>query len=349
MTLKTRHIKKLLITCLTLLIISILSGCGSKATFHKYLRQELLYLNEQPYSRLYVEVDSVEGVEVSEEWLDLLKEFLATHCSKPDGITIVRDKPIAYDDIKDMPIGPASIFCIDGPDPNFDSQPAYLHVFFYDKEKIFKKTTKTPFVVAECPSTIFYNTDYLKYRNKQFATFAISHEAGHVLGLCKNKSHGDGSHCENNNCLMNSTPGFFQEIGLIFGITIKKQFCKDCRLDITNYKSEGIDPSLTFDGPFLIRKGDGYSVATLPYCILLIPDIFKNNFDWHNALASMKEHYLAKKYKYFYKGILIPKIEDGSPPDMNLYKDIFAKAIDDPDTEVKKYAAQMLETLEQKE
>ncbi|MBN1973104.1 MAG: hypothetical protein JW787_05660 [Sedimentisphaerales bacterium] len=348
MTQKTRHIKKLLLTNIILLIISIISGCGSKATFHKYMRQELLYLNEQPYSRLYVEVDSVEGVEVPDKWLNVLKEFLVEHCSKPDGIEIVRDKPIAYDDIRDMPIGPASILCIDGPDPNFGSQAAYLHVFFYNKDKIFKKTTKTPFVVAECPSTIFYNSDYLKYRNKQFAPFALSHEAGHVLGLCRNKSHGDGLHCKNNNCLMNSTPGFLQEIGLIFGIPTKKQLCNNCRIDITNCKSEGINPNLTFDGPFLIRKESGYSVATLPYCVLLIPDAFKNNFNWQNALYSMKEHYLAKKYKYFYKNILISKSKDGSSPDMNLYKDIFVKAIDDPDPEVKKYAAQMLKTLEQK-
>ena len=81
--------------------------------------------------------------------------------------------------------------------------------------------------------------------------------------------------------------------------------CNDCQSDITNDKSEVIDPNLTFDGPFLIRKGDGYSVATLPYCILLIPDAYKNDFNWHDALASMKEQYIAKQYKYFYKSILI--------------------------------------------
>jgi hypothetical protein len=118
MTQKIGHVKKLLLTILTLPTFLIIPGCGPKATFPKYMQPELLYLKNQPYSQIYVEVDSVEGVEVPDEWLNVLKEFLAKHCSKPDGIKIVRDEPIPFDEIKDMPIGPASIFYTDGPDPN---------------------------------------------------------------------------------------------------------------------------------------------------------------------------------------------------------------------------------------
>lgn len=168
----TVYNRKYLLTILSVLVSLIILGCGSKAAFPQYMRPELLYLKAQPYSNLYVEVDSVEGVEVPDEWLNVLKEFFATHCSKPDGIKIVVDEPIAFDDIKDMPIGPASMLCIDDPDPNSGSQPAYLHVLFYDKDKIFKKTTKTPYVFSAGPSTIFYNTDYVKSRIKKRGWFA---------------------------------------------------------------------------------------------------------------------------------------------------------------------------------
>lgn len=350
MALKAGNLKRLPLTIVTALLIWIVSGCGSKSVkLPTYMRPELLYLSEQPYSRLYVEVDTVEGVKVPEKWLDMLKEFLSTHCSKPDGIEIVRDEPIPFDDIKDMPIGPASILCLDGPDPNSSPQPAYLHVFFYDKDKIFKTTRKEPHVISICPSTIFYNVD-CGYRLDKIIKFTLPHEAGHVLGLCKNTEHSDGAHCTNKKCLMRPGPDHLQSLGLLlFGIPFKSDLCDDCLSDLEAYKSESSDPNLTFDGPFLIRKEDGYSVATLPYCVLLIPDAFKNNFNCHNALASTKEHYLAKKYKYFYKSILISKSYDDSPPDMSLYRDIFVKAANDPDPEVKQYAAQMLETLEQKQ
>ena len=99
------------------------SGCGPKSgKLPTYMQPELLYLNDQPYSRLYVEVDSVEGVEVPEQLLDDLRAFLSKHCSKPDGIEIVRDKPIPLSEIKDVPMGPASVLYLDGPDPNSSSQ-----------------------------------------------------------------------------------------------------------------------------------------------------------------------------------------------------------------------------------
>ena len=93
MALKAGNPKKLSLVIMTVLLIWIVSGCGSKsAKLPAYMRPELLYLKERPYSRLYVEVDTVEGVEVPEKWLDTLKGFLSTHCSKPDGIEIIRDE-----------------------------------------------------------------------------------------------------------------------------------------------------------------------------------------------------------------------------------------------------------------
>src|SRR5947208_16931116 len=47
---------------------------------------ELLYILSSPYSRLYVEVDAVEGCQPSDATLNKLREFLTTYCHKPDGI-----------------------------------------------------------------------------------------------------------------------------------------------------------------------------------------------------------------------------------------------------------------------
>jgi hypothetical protein len=358
MALKAGNLKRLQLTIIVVILTWIVSGCAPKsAKLPTYMRPELLYLNEQPYSRLYIEVDTVEGVEVPDRWLDTLKEFLSTHCSKPDGIEIVRDEPIPFDDIKDMPIGPASILCLDGPDPNSGSQPAYLHVFFYDKDKIFKKATDRPYVAYACPCTIFFNTDYLKHRKKQWVPHALSHEAGHILGLCKNKSHGDGSHCKRNNCLMNTTPGLLSEFGLLFGISIKKQLCNDCLSDIETYKSEDADPNLVFKGPFLIRREEGYSVASAPYFNILIPSFLEDNFGWQQTLMFQKEVIKKTDFGQFSKkkgmvrsnGLYIPKSKEDSQPDMKACLGSLIKATKDPNPEISHFAATELEKIKQRQ
>ena len=355
MALKAGNPKKLSLVIMTVLLIWIVSGCGSKsAKLPAYMRPELLYLKERPYSRLYVEVDTVEGVEVPEKWLDTLKGFLSTHCSKPDGIEIVRDEPIPFDDIKDMPIGPASILCLDGPDPNSGPQPAYLHVFFYDKDKIFKKTKINPHVYSFCSSLIFFNTDYCRHRNKQWVPHALSHEAGHVLGLCKNKSHSDGSHCKNKNCLMRPGPGYLQSLSLhLFGLPLKSDLCADCLNDLESYKSESADPNLTFDGPFLIRKEDGYSVASLPYCEYIIPQFMEEKFEWRQLLLTLKRvseqkdfgKYWKEKGKYRIRGMFRPDNEDGSPQDKELLRESLLKATKDPNPDISHFATAELEKI----
>ena len=65
MNLEATGFKNLLLTFLTVLVFLIISGCGPRsAKIPTYMRPDLLYLKKQPYSRIYVEVDTVEGVEV---------------------------------------------------------------------------------------------------------------------------------------------------------------------------------------------------------------------------------------------------------------------------------------------
>ena len=344
---------RLLFIFLIAFVFVIISGCGTKAILPTYMQPELLYLKEEPYKKLYVEVDIVEGTEVPDAWLDTLKEFLEQNCDKPDGIKIVRDKPVPLDEIKDMPIGPASVFCINGPDPDFDPQCAYLHVFFYNYQGTLKKAGINAHVISSCPNTIFFPT--YKFFRKNIASCALQHEAGHVLGLSKELSHSDGAHCKNNNCLMNPSPGLLSELGVFFGIPIKKSLCYDCLNDLANYKSETADPNLTFEGPFLMRKEDGYSVVSLPYCAFIIPQFLEEKFLWPELLESIKsnsrkydyEQYNKQKNQFWLRGTFTSDNEDNSLVYMDMLRESFTKAAKDPDPMVRDLAVAELKELEQ--
>jgi hypothetical protein len=321
------------------------------------MQPELLYLNDQPYSRLYVEVDSVEGVEVPEQLLDELRVFLARHCSKPDGIEIVRDKPIPLSDVKDIPMGVASILCLDGPDPNSGSQPAYLHLFFYDTKTAFKHVLKNPHVPGLCPSAICYNVDYCRSKQDEVADFMLKHEAGHVLGLCNNTAHGDGAHCSNKPCRMNKSPGWWSGFfGLLLGIRIERDLCADCRNDLERWRSGDVGPELEFDGPFLIRREDGYSVASLPYGIVLLPRSMEDNFQWQEALVVLKEYIRAtdfsenpKKRNYSVWDLWYPHDHDHPRQSTIDRTALLTRAAKDPCPFVRRAAAKLEEQFEQEQ
>ncbi|UCE46383.1 MAG: hypothetical protein JSW47_12265 [Phycisphaerales bacterium] len=346
MRLKARVAEALLYWITVVALAGVVTGCGSKsAKLPTYMRPELLYLNDQPYSRLYVEVDSVEDVKVSEELLDDLRVFLARYCSKPSGIEIVRDQPVALSEIRDMPMGAASILCLDGPDPNSGPQPAYLHLFFYDTKTSFKRTLKNPHTLGLCPSAICYNVDYCRSRQDEVGDFILKHEVGHVLGLSKNTAHSDGAHCTNHACLMNASPGWWSGFfGLLLGVRIRRELCADCRDDLERWRSEDVDPELAFKGPFLARREKGYSIACLPYCDLIIPAALEDDFDWREALAKLKEEIRGSDYgehwreNAYMRGLCRPDDTEEPPESMIDYLDIFAKAVEDPNPFVKRYA-----------
>lgn len=269
----------------------IVAGCGSKSSpFPTYMQSELLYLNDAPYSRLYVEVDTIEGVDVPDQWLNDLRTFLSVYCTKPEGIEIVRNMPIPLSEVKDLPIGAASILSLNGPDLDGDSQSAYLHVFFYDKNVGLEKAKrKSPYVWLFCPSGIFFNVGLFRNSDDKEVKQALKHELGHVLGLCKNTKHGDGVHCENQACLMSRSLVFLPEFGLLHGSGVENLLCADCRRDIGIMKSKGSDPRLSFKGPFLSRREDGYSVVSLPYCDVIIPILVESTFDWKILLSLIKD------------------------------------------------------------
>ena len=353
MALKARIFEALLYRIAVVLLVCVLSGCGSQSgQLQTYMRPELLYLSHQPYSRLYVEVDTIEGIEVPDRLLDDLKAFLGKYCSKPDGIEIVRDEPVPIPEVEALPISLASISCIDGPRPDSGPQPAYLHLFFYDTDMVFKRIRRNPNVPGFCPCAIFFNVDYAR----RWSTYLIKHEAGHVLGLCKNAVHGDGTHCRNHDCLMCAMPDLFSQLASLVASPPGGQICADCRHDLELWKSEDAGSNLIFKGPFLIRREDGYSVASLPYCHILIPAPIEDKFDWQKTLLRIKEDLRGRDFSEYLKkgvyriwGLGHPHNKDDSQDSTIDYFDILTKAAADPCPFVRRHAAEELEKLRQEQ
>lgn len=351
MPIKARIFEALVYRIVVLLLVCVLSGCGSQsAQLPTYMRPELLYLNHQPYGRLHVEVDTIEGVEVPDKWIGDLKAFLSTYCSKPDGIDIVQDKAVPVSEIEGLSIGLASILCTDGPRPDSREQPAYLHVLFY-KDMGLRAEERTPHVSGFCPCGIFCNEGKAK-------AFALKHEAGHVLGLCKNTAHGDGAHCRNHGCLMYARRNLFWSLGSLVGFQMG-QLCADCRHDLELWKSEHVEPNLVFKGPFLIRRQEEYSVASLPFCDLIIPAPVESVLDWKEILSHIKdkikeaqratfnEDCESQKTMWYVKGLYNPHSTNTSPASVADELAILTRAADDPSPIVKHYAIAKLKEFEQ--
>ena len=363
MRLNTRLVEVLSYRIAVAVWVCIAAGCGSKsAKLPTYMSPELLYLNHQPYSRIYVEVDSIEGVDVPAQWLDELKTFLSEHCSKPDGIEIVRDPPLPISEVEGMPIGAASILCLDGPDPDSGSQPAYLHVFFYDKNVGLKTERRGPHVSRFCPCSILFDVSKFWISKGKVEEFALKHELGHVLGLCKDPEHSDGAHCQKSECLMYKGPGLLNTLGLLLGSRVEKQLCADCQRDLEALKSMNVDPRLSFKGPFLIRREEGYVVASLPYFDVIIPPDVES-IDWTEFLsltrdrmrergwAALNEDRRSSRRGWYFKGHWHgPPRKDALSENVTVDPAaLLSKAVDDPCPLVKRYATDTLKKLEQEQ
>lgn len=257
-----------------------------------YCRPESSLLLSQPYSRLYVEVDTIGGVEIPEGILDELKEFLSKYCHKPDGIEIVHNDIIQKSEYKDRSAEIVANLFIDGPphDAN-DTQTAYLYVLFYDSKKMDKQRNfKTPHVNFPYSCVIYYDIDFARVVKNRVARNFLLHEAGHVLGLCKNTAHGDGGHCTNKGCLMSSIEVSISKS--ILGMPMKElDLCADCQKDIDEIQETNPTTKMSFNGPFLVRQEDGYWVASLP-----VSDVVSfsgtDTFEWRVMLKEMKKYVL---------------------------------------------------------
>jgi len=364
MRFKVRFMKVHLYRIAVVAFIWIVSGCTSKSLlFPSYMQPSLLYLNDQPHSRLYVEVDTVEGVEVPEKWLDELKVFLSKYCNKPDGIEIVRDEPFPLLWVYGMPIGLANILCLDGP-PKTGPQPAYLHIFFYDNHVGLKIEKTIPHIRGYCPSVIFFNVSSFKNSDGKEEEYVLMHNVGHILGLCQNRKHGNGYHCDHQTCLMTKKPGSHLEL---HGSGVENLLCADCRKDLETLKTQNSDPNLVFKGPFLIRREDGYSVASLPYCDMIMSTSEEAKLYWPAFLLFLKRftgtegimsasfikgtRYRQWDIRWHIRGFWDPSYfkDNSSKSAMEGVMAFLEKATHDPCPHVKKYATAVLKKLKKEQ
>ena len=290
--------KKIYFSSLVLITLSaIMSGCGQMKEDSFKLSDALqyhphkLYLQKEPYSEIYVEVDSLENTVVPDLYLDTIKEFLSQHCDK-EKITVVKDEPISLKPSQqNMPLELISLLYTDGPKDQ-NSNCAYIHCFFYSKKDKIKANVNNPYVNGNTATTAFFNMSYVKY-DKDAQQHFIRHELGHILGLCTNTKHGDGSHCSNK-CLMEASVDvyFLTPIYKVFGQSNKGMgLCEVCKRDLSSIKDQDYDQALnlSFRGPFLTRTERDYTVLALPFFYIIAEESKeKAKYDWLKVLKETR-------------------------------------------------------------
>lgn len=228
----------------------------------------LLNSSRSPYRKLYVEVDAVRGAEPPQAWLDGMARFLKAQCDKPDGIKIVRSQTISRAEAATASTTSLALRYLDGPPPGS----AFLYVLYYNSALNPSLKTANPHaVVFPYPCAIFVDRNYNEADfGDVLGGLILEHEAGHLVGAARNPAHGDGAHCRNHHCLMN--PQFLyapEMIALGMAPTPQTEFCPDCLADMARWRATPAPANLRFNGPFLTRREQGYSVLTLPNTVHL--------------------------------------------------------------------------------
>lgn len=258
-----------------LAVLGTLCGCSGpegerfSRPMPTWQRPELLYLQPRPHARLYVEIDRLEGIETKqgEKILKAFEEFLRQYCDKPEGITFVQEKPIPLSEAKGIHPHALALKHIDGPRGFDDARTAYLYVLVYDSKRMGLDSAIRPHVSLPYPA-VYFDVAYQSMFHEHMGVRAARHEAGHLLGLCKNTDHGDGAHCTNRNCLMGplilSVSRWFLRLA-----PPRQSLCKDCLADLAASKRYDSQERLRYFGALLVRQEDGYRVARLPLSTIL--------------------------------------------------------------------------------
>lgn len=249
---------------------------------------ELLYILPSPCSRLYVEVDAVEGCQPTDATLNKLREFLATYCQKPDGIEIVRSDVIPEVTARGVPLQALARKFMNGPPQNAAAtNTAYLDILYYDpalcdKPAVAERETQTVKTRAHRKPTIRNpHVDPLPYPPVMFinprygpeyiqAEFLI-HEAGHELGLAGRATNAFAFHCLDKDCLMNWTARYRVSRLLLGKHAIKERLlCPVCIAQLRESARQTPATNLHFVGQVLVRAETNYAVLSLPGRIKII-------------------------------------------------------------------------------
>jgi len=303
----------------------------------------------------------MERASLPEHWADELTAFFEKYCLKPDSVDVVLDAPIPTHEYEGLPIGLASVLCIDGPPPDNQPPPAYVHVFVYDGKTMFKGSMRNPRVMNLCPTGIFINVDYADLFPDALAIHIIRHESGHVLGLCQNTAHGDGAHCAKYGCLMYPMPDWQSQFGGMVHLYFREhRLCDDCKRDLSAWCQGPPDETLSFSGPFLVRKADGYCVASVPFWDILIGSPIPDAFDWRKALSQIKtgirqsvpggldkRRLSASDHRMHRATFYAGPEESMSPGELEQKVALLTRALNDPNPGVRRVAAVWLKKREE--
>ncbi len=226
-----------------------------------------LYTHAAPYRSLFVEVDFVERSKPTERELSTLRLFLETHCDKPDGIAIQVDEKIELSKAKGRSPNSLSLEFADGPG---NDQQAYIYILFFNHKRIGWEKVNTHTMHLPYPSAILVNRGVdstLKWfgATPDWNRKVMIHELAHVIGLGRNRAHGDGSHCSTEDCLLNAELTVRLSSVLPGKEPVKQnELCSFCLADAKQYRSEPPADNIRFMGPLMVRSEDGYQVVSLP-------------------------------------------------------------------------------------
>jgi hypothetical protein len=229
-------------------------------------RVDLLYLLSKPYSRLYIQVDAVEGCQPDEKTIATIRSVLTKYCDKPDGIQIVRQNIIPRSSVRGLAETVVAIQHMRAPvsSPG-QSPPAYLYLLFYDSRDLGSSVTRTPrapYVPTDYPCAVFVDRSYMHPHEKRLMPRLLTHELLHVLGLVKMTPRNDENHCPNSSCLMYCS--YSLSDCLFRGADVKYGLCEGCKQDLREAQAHEPNRRMSFQGPILVRRESGYWVGLLP-------------------------------------------------------------------------------------
>ncbi len=279
----------LIVSCL------ILAGCSTPnprlsqvdpgiAQVLELWKPHLLYLLPSPHSRLYVEVDAVEGCVPNQAALQKLRDFLSKYCNKPDGIEIVRSDVIPIETARGISEKALARKYVNGPAKTTGSPPAFMYVLFYN-DALCKASVKAehsrasaaqssrraakPYAEVLPYPAIYFNTRYFPWFPWRFCGMdkkGLLHEAGHMLGLVTRSTSAPGRHCPDRACLMNADIHLRRVL-----LGQQKELCLQCAAELAQSFTQPSPSNLRFVDSVVVRSEAGYNVLSLPdrLCVIV--------------------------------------------------------------------------------
>ncbi|MFT7512257.1 MAG: hypothetical protein ACI9QL_001465 [Candidatus Omnitrophota bacterium] len=219
-----------------------------------------LVYQKAPYTTLYIEVDAVETAVPEQVWLDTLQRYLEKVVKQK--VTIYRSDVIPAEEARGRSSTALALEHMDGPP---DADAAYMYLHYYDSDVTSDPKTEPRAMVAPHPSSIGIDCQYgprtWGQQDQLHGRFLI-HETSHLLGLTRNKKHGDGLHCTNEGCIMNAA---IQRAPLRLLVGRDPWLQKGpCLADLQAYRTQPAPVNLRFLGPYFVRSEKAYHVLTLP-------------------------------------------------------------------------------------